>query len=206
MKVRHLNYNDLQEIERIFYSNKEAVSIRNSKKGKSNIDSEKLAHLVPLWFDAMKKWYLNLEDKEHILLGLEENNKILAYVGIRLDLPGEYSDGWVVSWLKADPNINLINNGGMKKLWEEMFNYAESVGKIRWHTITEKKRHRAFDAFGKKLVPEINNRYDYYTLCEILPGTKPKEDWIFAMMGRTIQDTTTFIVRTGILKEEYRRR
>ena len=206
MIVRHLNYDDLPEIERIFYSNKSAVEERNLKKQKITMSSEKLAHLIPLWFDAMKKWYLNPKDDQHILLGLEEENRILAYVGIRLDLPGEYSDGWVVSYLKADPNINLIRNGGMKMLWLEMFKYAEDRGKIRWHTITEKKRHKAFDAFGKKLVPEIDNRYEYYTLCEILPGEKPKDDWIFSMMGRTIQETTAFIVRTGILKLEYRRR
>jgi hypothetical protein len=203
--VRHLNYADLPGIEKIFFENTDAVQERKKKRNQfDESQREKLSHLTALWFDAMNKWYLNPNDKEHILLGLEDQGTLLAYVGIRLDLPGEYSDGWVVSWLKADPSVNLIKNGGMRMLWLEMFRYAESVGKIRWHTITEKARHRAFDAFGKKLVPEIDSRYDYYTLCEVTPGTRPTDDWVFAMMGRTIQDKSTYLVRTGILKPEFR--
>ena len=200
MIVRHLDFTDLPEIERIFYANNDSVAKKNEIRGKKVMPKEKLSHLIPLWFSAMEKWYLNPEDTDHILLGLVEGNKLLAYVGIRFDLPGEFSDSWIVSWLKADPEINLIKNGGMKLLWTEMFAYAEGKGKKRWHTITEKSRHRAFDAFGKKLVPDIDNRYHYYTLYEIPAGTRPKDDWVFAMMGRTVQEETDYIVRTGVLK------
>ena len=186
MIVRHLTISDLPEIERIFYANNESVERKNNLRGKKVMPKEKLSHLIPLWFNAMNKWYLNPEDKEHILLGLIEGDKLLAYVGLRFDLPGEFSDSWIVSWLKADPATNLIKNGGMKLLWSEMFGYAESVGKKRWHTITEKNRHRAFDAFGKKLVPEIDKRYTYYTLCEIPAGTRPPEDWIFEMKSSNV--------------------
>jgi hypothetical protein len=200
MIVRHLTLTDLPEVERIFYANNDAVAKKNKLRGKTVMPSEKLSHLIPMWLSAMTKWYLNPDDKDHVLLGLTEGSTLLAYVGIRYDLPAEYADSWVVSWLKADPEINLIKNGGMKMLWSEMFNYSESIGKKRWHTITEKNRHRAFDSFGKKLVPEINDRYTYYTLCEIPAGTKPTEDWIFAMIGRTIQEESDYIVRTGVLK------
>ena len=200
MIVRHLTLTDLPEVERIFYANNDAVSKKNKIRGKTVMPSEKLSHLIPMWLNAMNKWYLNPDDQDHVLLGLVEGPILLAYVGIRYDLPTEYADSWIVSWLKADPEINLIKNGGMKMLWSEMFNYSESIGKKRWHTITEKNRHRAFDSFGKKLVPEINDRYTYHTLCEIPAGTKPAEDWIFAMMGRTIQEESDYIVRTGVLK------
>ncbi|MEY4333966.1 MAG: hypothetical protein RLZZ196_2709 [Bacteroidota bacterium] len=200
MIVRHLNYSDLPDIERIFYANNEWIERKNNLRGKKVMSKEKLSHLVPLWFAALNKWYLDPDDDDHILLGLFDNDVLQAYVGIRYDLPGEFKDGWVVSYLKSDPRINLIKNGGMRLLWIEMFNYSESIGKKRWHTITEKTRHRAFDAFGKRLVPEIDQRYEYYTLCEIPAGTRPREDWIFSMMGRTIQEETDYIVRTGVLK------
>lgn len=200
MIVRHLSLEDLSKVEKIFYANNEFVDKKNKLRGKKTMPKGKLAHLIPLWFEAMNKWYLNPDDKEHALLGLFDNDMLLAYVGIRFDLPGEFADSWVVSWLKSDPSVDIIKNGGMKLLWTEMFDYAESCGKRRWHTITEKNRHRAFDAFGKKLVPDIDSRYTYYTLCEIPAGTRPAEDWIFAMMGRTIQENTDYIVRTGVLK------
>lgn len=205
VQVKILNEDDFLQIEKIYYDNFEAVSQRHLRKtGSQLLKDELYHHMTTLWFDALKKYYLNQSDMDHILMGLLDKDILHAYVAIRFDLPEGWDDGWVVSYLKADPNFNIISNGGLRKLWLDMFTYAESRNKVRWHTITEKKRHSAFDAFGIKVVPEINNRYDYFTTCDIPAGTKSNIDWVFAMMGRIVHYDKDYIVRTGILKPEFR--
>lgn len=199
--IKILTAEHYKSIEQIFHDNFEAVSERHFKKTGSVYPKDELyVKMTDLWFLALTKYYLNDDDTDHILMGLFVDNILAAYVAIRYDLPGEYNDGWVVSYLKSDPSINIINNGGLRQLWLEMFAYSESRGKNRWHTITEKKRHSAFDAFGIKVVPEINNRYDFYTLCDIPRGTRSDINWVYAMMGKMIHYDKDYIVRTGILK------
>jgi hypothetical protein len=81
-----------------------------------------------------------------------------------------------------------------------MFDNVEALGKTEWHTLVEKDRHGAFDSVGKKSVKEIDDRYEYRTLCEIPRGTRSSIDWVYAMMGRQIVDNKDFIVRTGVLR------
>lgn len=201
MNVKILTIEHYGSIEQIFHDNFEAVSYRHFKKtGSGYLKDELYVKMTDLWFSALTKYYLNDNDTDHVLMGLFVDNRLAAYVAIRYDLPGEYNDGWVVSYLKADPTINIVNNGGLRQLWIEMFSYSEIKGKKRWHTITEKKRHSAFDAFGIKIVPEINNRYEFYTLCNVPRGTRSDIDWVYAMMGKMIHYDKDYIVRTGILK------
>lgn len=203
VQVKILNNDYIVSIEDIYYRNFESVSVKHKQKTSKDLLKDDLYYkMTELWFTALKKYYLDDTDLDHILLGLFDNNMLIAYVAIRFDLPKEWQDGWVVSYLKADPDINIIANGGMRLLWIEMFAYAESRNKTKWHTITEKKRHSAFDAFGIKIVPEINNRYEYHTLCEIPAGTRSEIDWVFAMMGRIVHHDKDYIVRTGVLRTD----
>ena len=166
MQVKILTRDHFFQIKDIYYRNFDSISKKQTKKtGEGISKDEHFYKMTDLWFSAVEKYYLSEEDTDHILMGIFQEEQLLAYVAIRYDLPQEWNDGWVVSYLKADPKINVMSNGGLRLLWLEMFSYSESRGKLRWHTITEKKRHRAFDAFGIKVVPEINNRYDFYTLC-----------------------------------------
>lgn len=204
MQVKILTSEYYLQIKDIYYRNFDSISKKQSKKtGEGIAKDEHFYKMTELWFSAIERYYLSDKDVDHILMGLFQEDQLLAYVAIRYDLPEEWNDSWVVSYLKADPEINVMSNGGLRLLWLEMFSYSESLGKIRWHTITEKKRHRAFDAFGIKVVPEINNRYDFYTLCEIPANTRSDIDWVYAMMGRVIHTHKDYIVRTGVLKAEY---
>jgi hypothetical protein len=206
MQVKILTYDHLPQVMDIYYRNFDSISEKQVQKtGEPIAKDEHFYKMTELWVSAIKKYYLSNEDVDHILMGLFQESRLLAYVAIRYDLPEDWNDGWVVSYLKADPKINVMSNGGLRLLWLEMFSYSESLGKIRWHTITEKKRHRAFDAFGIKVVPEINNRYDFYTLCEIPANTRADVDWVYAMMGRVIHTHKDYIVRTGVLQLEYQK-
>ena len=205
MQVKILNEDYFSQIEKIYHDNFEAVSQRHLRKTGSPYPKDELYHqMTAMWFNALRKYYLDEADTDHILMGLLDQDTLHAYVAIRFDLPEDWKDGWVVSYLKADPKFNIIANGGLRQLWLDMFAYAESRKKVKWHTITEKKRHSAFYAFGIKVVPEINNRYDYFTLCDVPAGTKSEIDWVFAMMGRIIHYDKDYIVRTGILRPEFR--
>ena len=207
MQVKILTRDHFFQIKDIYYRNFDSISKKQTKKtGEGISKDEHFYKMTDLWFSAVEKYYLSEEDTDHILMGIFQEEQLLAYVAIRYDLPQEWNDGWVVSYLKADPKINVMSNGGLRLLWLEMFSYSESRGKHRWHTITEKKRHRAFDAFGIKVVPEINNRYDFYTLCEIPANTISNIDWVYAMMGRVTHTHKDYIVRTGVLKPEWRKK
>ncbi len=207
MQVKILTSEHYLQIKDIYYRNFDSISKKQSKKtGEGIAKDEHFYKMTELWFSAVEKYYLSDKDVDHILMGLFQEDQLLAYVAIRYDLPKEWNDGWVVSYLKADPEINVMSNGGLRLLWLEMFSYSESLGKIRWHTITEKKRHLAFDAFGIRVVPEINNRYNFYTLCEIPANTRSDIDWVYAMMGRVIHTHKDYIVRTGVLKAEYQKK
>jgi hypothetical protein len=201
MFVRILNPDDYAAVEKIYHSNFEAVSQRQFLKTGNHYEKDSVyMKITEMWFSALNKYYLDSADQDHILLGLFDQDYLLAYVGIRFDLPAGFENDWVVSYLKADPDVNIINNKGMQLLWIEMFKYAESRNKSRWHTITEVKRHRAFDAFGIKMVPEINNRYEFFTMEEIPAGTRSQYDWVFAMMGKMIHYDKDYMLRTGVLK------
>jgi hypothetical protein len=203
MHVNILSLKDLPEISQVFYDSTKEEQIRNLKRGlPPQTDEEvKLSHeMTSKWFWSINNWYLNDLDHQHILFGVFEKEKLLAFVGARLDLPEEYKSGWVVSWLKSDPAFNIVSTGAITILWKYMFNYIEGLGKTQWHTLVEQGRHKAFDSFGKKLVSDIDDRYEYHTLCEIPRGTRSNIDWVYAMMGRQILDNKDYIVRTGTLK------
>jgi len=203
MNVKILTKQDLSEVTRVFHASMKEEQARNLKRGLPPQSEEEIKlgkELTDKWFWGVENWYLNDKDDQHILFGVFNDTHLVAFVGARLDLPKEYSNGWVVSWLKGDPSINLITSGAIKKLWAFMFDNVEALGKTEWHTLVEKDRHGAFDSFGKKLVKEIDDRYEYRTLCEIPRGTRSDIDWVYAMMGRQIVDNKDYIVRTGVLR------
>jgi hypothetical protein len=200
-KIRILSLNDIEQIKDLYYKNFDALSERNKKKTGVPLEkNQKFYQITNQYFSALEKYYLLDEDQDHIMFGLFSNNKLLAFVGARYDLSGEFQDSWVISYLKSSPDSDIVINSGLRQLWLHIFQYSESRGKIRWHTITDKTNHSKFNAFGKKLVPEIDNRYNFYTLCEIPAGAKSDIDWVYAMMGRMIHHDKDYIVRTGILK------
>lgn len=204
MKARILTIKDLPEITRVFHASMKEEQVKNLKRGlppQSEEDIKLSEELTAKWFWGIENWYLNDNDDQHILFGVFSDTQLVAFVGARLDLPKEYKNGWVVSWLKGDPSVNLISTGAIKELWRFMFDNVEALGKTEWHTLVEKNRHGAFDSFGKKLVKEIDDRYEYYTLCEIPRGTRSDIDWVYAMMGRQIIDNKDYIVRTGVLRD-----
>jgi hypothetical protein len=199
MIVRQLETQDYDQVERIYHLSLESSDRIKIKKNIPMPDSKLREEMTARWLSAIKKMYLNSQDLDHILFGVFDGDRLLSYVGIRLDLPIDYQDGWIVSWLKGDPSTDQILNGALRMLWIYMFNYCEKLGKIKWHTIVDKERHSAFDAFGRRAVPEINDRYHFYTLCDIPSNTRPELEWAWAMMGRQLQ-STDMIVRTGVLK------
>lgn len=203
MKAKVLTLKDFSEISRVFHASMKEEQIRNLKRGippQTDEDIKLSEELTEKWFWGIQNWYLNDQDDQHILFGVYDKRKLVAFVGARLDLPGEYSNGWVVSWLKGDPDVNITRNGAISILWNFMFDHCEQLGKTEWHTLVEQDRHGAFDSFGKKLVKEIDDRYEYHTLCEIPRGTRSDIDWVYAMMGRQIIDNKDYIVRTGVLR------
>lgn len=198
MNIKFLTLEDLPEIERIFYANISVEETRNNYSINNNRD----ASLIPALFDSMVRWYLNPNDNQHIALGVEENNKLLVYIGIRFDLPGKYSKGWNISWIKGDPAVNLIKTGTLKLLWNFMIPYVESLGKTCWYIIATSERQGDWDAFSRRITPDIDSRYSWKVLHQIPPGEKPPEDWMFAAMGRTVKENETWVVKEGTLKNE----
>lgn len=203
MNVKILSSIDLLEITRVFHASVQEEQIRNLKKGlplQTEAELKLSNEMTAKWFWGIENWYLNKDDDQHMLFGVFDKEQLVAFVGARLDLPEEYNNGWVVSWLKGDPAVNIATTGAITDLWKFMFDHIEKRGKTEWHTLVEKDRHGAFDSFGKKLVKEIDDRYEYHTLCEIPRGTRSTIDWVYAMMGRQILDNKDYIVRTGVLK------
>lgn len=196
MNVKFLTLEDLPEIERIFYAN---ISAEENRINSVNENRE--TNLIPALFDSMVRWYLNPNDDQHIALGVEENGKLLVYIGVRLNLPGKYSKGWNISWIKGDPATNLIKNGSLKLLWNFMIPYIESLGKTHWYIIATTDRQDSWDAFSRRFTPDIDNRYAWRIVYQVLPGCRPPEDWMFAAMGRSVKENETWIVKEGALRK-----
>jgi hypothetical protein len=149
-----------------------------------------------LWISAMKKLYLQ-GDIDHCLYGLFRDNALIAMGGYRSDLPSPYNDGWVVVYLKTDPEVSF---SCLNPIWEKIYEDCENRGMTTWHCLIEPKRQRKFDAWYRRNMMDINDRYTYHTSVTISAGTQPEVDWVWGMMGRKLSKVD-FIVRTGIRKE-----
>jgi hypothetical protein len=146
-----------------------------------------------LWISAMKRWYLK-GDVNHCLYGLFRDNALIAMGGYRSDLPKPYNNGWVVVYLKTDPDVSF---SCLNPIWEKIYQDCEDRGMTTWHCLIEPERQRKFDAWYRRNMININDRYTYHTSVNIPAGTQPEVDWVWAMMGRKLSKVD-FIIRTGV--------
>jgi hypothetical protein len=150
-----------------------------------------------LWIEGMKKYYLK-GDVDHCLYGLFRDNVLIAMGGYRSDLPTPYNNGWVVVYLKTDPDVSF---SCLNPIWEKIYEDCENRGMTTWHCLIEPERQRKFDAWYRRNMMNINDRYTYHTSVNIPAGTQPEVDWVWGMMGRRISKVD-FIVRTGYRKQQ----
>ena len=198
MEIKRLDHSDFEQIKDLFWRCHTAQAERAQiKKGKKT-DEEDLEEFWKLWSIGIKRYYLNHDDF-HYLYGTFEDGILLSLAGWRCDLPKPYHNDWVIVYLKSDPDINILYKY-MKPLWEFMFEECEKRGLTTWHALIEPHRYSSFDAFYQRLIPKINNGYEYKTSWDIPAGTKPDEDWVWSMMGRRPLKVD-YIVRTGKRKK-----
>lgn len=186
LKVESLNQEERTRLENFI---KESLN-------PSNISS-RLDAFWQMWISGMKKYYLN-GDKDHVLYGYFLDDKLVAQGGYRCDLPKPWNDGWLIVYLKSDPLIK-DTFGYLKIIWNQIYLDCESRGFKRWHCLIEPDRQKKFDAWYRKTLLDINDRYNYVTTLEIAKGTKPEIDWVFGALGRQ-PASVDFILRTGIRK------
>jgi hypothetical protein len=203
MYVRLLDVNDFKQVEKIYYdsfiSDRKRKELRNIEVEK---DFDKIEKVDKKWFDAIYNLYLNPKDTDHPMWGVfDDNDKLLVYTGVRLDLPGIWNDGFCFAWMKGDPAVNNVRNGAMYLMLKTAYDYCESIGKTKWYWIIEKDRHSRYNALAIKSTKFIDDRWDPYTLCEIPRGHKPDIEWVWSMIGRMPSTDTDYIVRAGSLKK-----
>jgi hypothetical protein len=150
-----------------------------------------------VWISAMKRLYLQ-GDVDHCLYGLFRDNKLIAMGGYRSDLPEPYNDGWVVVYLKTDPEVSF---SCLNPIWEKIYEDCENRGMTTWHCLIEPRRQKKFDAWYRRNMIDINDRYTYHTSVVIPAGTQPDIDWVWGMMGRKLSKAD-FIIRTGYRKQQ----
>lgn len=200
MEIKRLAHADFDKIKELFWKCHEAEAVRNTSKTGADLDNNltEISKLWEIWSTGIQKYYLN-DDDYHFLYGIFDNNQLISIVGWRCDLPPPYNNDWVIVYLKSDPSINSLKHY-VSALWDFMFSECENRGLTTWHSLIKPTRWSKFDAFYQRMIPNINNRYDYITLCEIPAGTQPSIDWVWGMMGRRPLKSD-YIVRTGIRKK-----
>lgn len=208
MHVRLLNLNDFDEVVRIYHDSDRHDKHRKNVRGFDvHEPPEVLEQIHTRLYSAFKNLYLNPDEIYYPMWGVfDDNDKLVVYTGVRLDLPGEFADSFYFAWMKGDPAINNVRNGAMYLMLKTAFDYCEAIGKTRWFWIIEKHRMSRYNALAIKSTTFIDERYDPYTLCEITPGVKPTIDWVDAMIGRGRVVDTDYVVRGGILKPQFRNR
>ena len=202
MHVRLLTQDDYEQVMRIYRDSTVSDHRRKESRGiEVEKDPEKIAKVDLKFSEAMKRLYLNTEDKDHPMWGVfDDHNNLLVYTGVRLDLPGIWRDGFVFAWWKGDPAVNNVRNGAINLILRTAYDYCESIGKKRFYWIIEKDRHSRYNALAIKSTTFIDERYDFYTLGEVPKGTKPEIDWVWSMLGRIPAVNVDTIVRAGVLK------
>lgn len=148
-----------------------------------------------MWIEAMIRYYLQ-GDVNHCLYGLFRDDRLIAMGGYRSDLPEPYNNGWVVVYLKTDPDVNF---NCLNMIWGKIYEDCEGRGMTTWHCLIEPERQRKFDAWYRRNMRDINDRYTYDTSVVIPAGTQPEVDWVWGMMGRRLSKVD-FIIRTATRK------
>lgn len=202
MEIRLLNLDDFDQIEKIYFDSFWADRKKKETRGlEVEQDFEKIAQKDDKWFSSIKALYLNDEDTNHLMWGAFDEGKLLVYFCVRLNLPGAWSDGFVIAWMRGDPNVNNMTNGSLGEIYKVVYDYTESIGKRRWYWIIEKDRHRKFNAFATRYTGFVDERYEPYLLCEIPKNGKSDISWVWSMIGRISPTDADYVVRAGILKE-----
>lgn len=196
MDIKRLDHTDFESIKDLFWRCHNAEAERAVALKGSDLEEnlKELPRFWEIWSAGIQKYYLTHDDY-HYLYGIYQDNKLMSMVGWRCDLPVPYDKDWVIVYLKADPSINALKSY-VAPLWKLMFDKCEERGLTSWHSLIEPNRWSKFDAFYQKLIPEINDRYEYTTTWTIPAGEHPGEDWVWAMMGRRPLKTD-YMVRTG---------
>lgn len=203
MEIKRLDHSDFDQIKDLFWRCHSAQADRaNIRKGKT-VDTEnqllEIEQFWKIWSAGIQRYYLTHDDY-HYLFGIYKDDLLMSIVGWRCDLPAPYDKDWVIVYLKSDPTVNTLRKY-VAPLWELMFNMCEERELTSWHSLIEPDRWSKFDAFYQRMISQINNRYEYTTTWEIPAGTKPDEEWVWAMMGRRPLKVD-YIVRTGKRKNE----
>jgi hypothetical protein len=192
--IKRLDLENFEEIKNLFWRCELARVQRSNTPGKEPIPVEYITATWNVWSEAIKKYYL-INDEFHYLYGCWIDDKLVAHLGWRCDLPKPYDNDWVMVYLKGDPDYNIAFEA-LPDLGKKMFEECEKRGLTRWHSIWYKERYKKFDAWERKFLGDFRKHYEFSTLCEIPAGTRPEIDWIWAMMGRDILKTDQE-VRTG---------
>jgi hypothetical protein len=204
MEIRLLTINDFEQIERIYFDSFWADRKKKELRGiEVEQDFEFIQKKDDRWFENAKNLYLNEEDTNHLMWGAFEEQRLVVFFCVRLNLPGAWDDGFVISWMRGDPTVNNMTNGSLGKMYKIVYDHCEAIGKKRWYWIVEQDRYRKFNAFAKRYTSFIDDRYEPYLLCDIPRNTKPGVDWVWSMIGRTMATHEDYTVRAGILKEEH---
>jgi hypothetical protein len=202
MEIRLLNLEDFDQIEKIYFDSFWSDRKKKELRGQDvEQDFEKIARKDDKWFESIRSLYLNEEDANHLMWGAFEDGVLLVYCCVRMNLPCAWNDGFVIAWMRGDPNVNNMTNGSLGEMWKEIYNYTESLGKRRWYWIVEKDRHRKFNAFATRYTSFVDEKYEPYLLCEIPKESKPDISWVWSMIGRIPPTDADYVVRAGILKE-----
>lgn len=204
MEIRLLTIEDFDQIEKIyfdsFWSDRKKKELREIEVDQ---DFERIAKKDDRWFASIKNLYLNPEDTNHLMYGALEDGKLLVYFCVRLNLPGAWSDGFVISWMRGDPAVNNMTNGALGKMYEVVYAHTESIGKKRWYWIVEQDRYKKFNAFARRYTNFIDEHYEPYLLCDVPRGKQIDISWVWGMLGRTISTHEDYTVRAGIMKDSY---
>jgi hypothetical protein len=197
MKIRRLGLDDYCHLE-------EMVSIKRSEKFlKSFMDDdehknqENSKEYKTKWLSGMQKWYLS-ESNTHYLYGAFEDGEMMSCMTWRTDLPGQWSDGWVVGNLKSRTGKSFMNNG-IIKLWEKMFEICDGLGLKRWHMVIPESNSNRYQAVADRYFKDIDSGDDYEWSIIVPANTQPSEDWVWGTMGRSFLNKE-IRVRTGTKK------
>jgi len=199
MEMRRLGVNDyphLEEIISVRAATKKFVNtFMNDDKPVTVADEEEYK---TRWLAGMQKWYLT-DSVTHDLYGaFSDDGVLLSCMSWRSDLPGQWSDGWVVGNLKARPGHSFMNNG-ILPLWKKMFEVCENKGLKRWHMLIIEGNRNKYQAIADRYLKDIDDSYSYEWTFIVPPNMQPTEDWVWGTMGRNLLNKE-IRVRTGTKK------
>jgi hypothetical protein len=186
--LHRLGENDFEDLKLIV----------NSKGGVRHLivdDAAMALRYRSRWLEGMRNYYLNTESITHFMYGWYVDGTLVSCMSWRCDLPGDWSDSWVVGNLKSLPGYSVRTNG-MLQIWGKMFEVCEGLGLTRWHMVIPEANSKRYQAVADRYFSEIDKTYSYDWPIVVPANTKPNEDWVWGCMGRVMLNNE-IRVRTG---------